>query len=47
MTIEGPVDVVRRALTALAAAQAGLVEVHHLEGTLVRLAAVEIVPAGA
>jgi len=42
VTIEGPVDVVRRALAALAAAQVGTVEVHHLEGTVVRLAAVEI-----
>jgi hypothetical protein len=45
LTLEGPLDVLGTAVTALLRLGAGVVEVHRLPGTAVRLVSVEIVPA--
>jgi hypothetical protein len=45
LTLEGPLDVLSTAVSALLRYGAGVVEVHRLPGTAVRLVSVEIVPA--
>lgn len=45
LTLEGPLDVLSTAVTALLRLGAGVVEVHRLPGNTVRLVSVEIVPA--
>ena len=45
LTLEGPLDVLSTAVTALLRLGAGTVEVHRLPGNAVRLVSVEIVPA--